>query len=97
VGNYFYLRFTGSGNLRRHLITKHGEEYKTAADENGWKYAASIVTRTDGTQTSDRNVRNPNMPRFSPANFLEALVRFIVADDQVCLNVFILLLSHSHV
>lgn len=74
---------TANVNLRRHLIKNHPDEYDKAIVDNQWQYRLS-------TDTGDASVRNNHKvavrkaPPFSPAAFLEHLVRFIVADDQVC-------------
>jgi hypothetical protein len=81
--NYFYGKNTGNSNLRRHLYKIHPEEYDRAIVDNNWDYKLS--THSDGASTHQNahNLRNQDLPQFSPATFLEQLVRFVVADDQV--------------
>lgn len=52
--------------------------------ENNWSYKTSAALKTESsTHKNPRSVRNGSIPLFSPAAFLDQLVRFIVADDQV--------------
>ena len=73
---------TASSNLWNHLRKRHAEEYDQAVVDNKWDY-----TRT--TDMNDASAHNASdairrvLPPFSPQVFLEYLVRFIVADDQV--------------
>ena len=60
----------------------HAEEYDATVVKNKWKYKLSTEANDASAQTAD-NVRDPALPQFSPAAFLERLVCFIVADDQV--------------
>jgi hypothetical protein len=93
VQNYFYARTTGNSNLRRHLTRQHPKEYDTAIMDNNWDYKLS--THSDDTAHNNNcNVANSQVPPFSPQTFLEYLVRFVVADDQVCLKDFMFFYSH---
>ena len=47
-------------------------------------------------QRTVRKLRDQELPPFSPATFLEHLVHFVVADDQVHLN-HLVTLAVSHV
>jgi hypothetical protein len=93
--NYFYGIKTGNTNLRRHLHKQHPQEYDRTVVEKGWSYRLS--TQTDGTSahSNARNARNPDLPSFSPAAFLEQLVRFTVADDQVGHHYLVFLCAHT--
>jgi hypothetical protein len=72
---------TATSNLRKHLIKVHAEVYDDAVLKYGWKYPLSTMAGpTEGS--NDRNLRNPDIPHYSPEVFLDALVRLIVADDQ---------------
>ena len=90
IPNYTYSQTTGNTNLRKHLRTLHAEEYDKAIAVNGWTYRSSTAVDTPvNTAHSDHNKRGPrDLPSFSPEAFLECLVRFIVADDQVSLDDF---------
>jgi len=82
VPNFIYGANTGNSNLRRHLKTIHAHEYDQAIVKYNWKYKLSTHNQTSTTQ-STRSQRDRRLPSFSPTVFLELLVRFIVADDQV--------------
>src|SRR6267154_365192 len=85
VANYIYGPKTGNTNLQRHLYQMHAEEYNKAVLQHKWTYKLS--TESHNTTTHDaRNKRNHKLPSFSLAAFLEHLIRFIVADDQVSPN-----------
>jgi hypothetical protein len=71
---------TGSANLRKHLLTRHEEQYKQACEENGWDYYTRSVQVPLPTIGENRKEA---LPPFSPENFLVYLVRFVAADDQV--------------
>lgn len=81
--NHLYALKTGSSNLRSHLVSKHEKVYREAIDEHGWAYDIATMTRVSGASPNPRKLRDINIPNFSPDEFLRALVRFIVADDQV--------------
>lgn len=84
---YMYKEKTGNSNLRYHLRTHHGDVYDAAIREHGWDYKLSTNLRGPSTQSlNSRNQRSQDIPSFSPEAFLEYLVRFIVADDQVSAN-----------
>jgi hypothetical protein len=89
VANFFYGPKTRNTNLRRHLHQVHSDEYDKVVLLNKWTYKLSTQTRDASTQSGDasthnaHNKRDRQLPSFSPASFLEHLVRFIVADDQV--------------
>lgn len=74
---------TGYANLRRHLHKIHPNEYDYAARKHNWNVRLSIVSDEDSAHKAARAERNADIPRFSSTAFLEYLVRFIVADDQV--------------
>ena len=85
VANFIYAPKTRNTNLRRHLHVIHAEEYDKAVTENKWTYKLSTHQSQTGDASthSARNNRDHELPSFSPAVFLELLVRFVVADDQV--------------
>jgi hypothetical protein len=80
VKNYMYGMKTGSANLRKHLITHHESVYMQMAEKEGWKYVGKVKKPTIGEN------RKMALPSFSPESFLEYLVRFVAADDQVSPN-----------
>jgi hypothetical protein len=82
VANYIYGPRTGNSNLRRHLHNEHSEEYDKAVAQHKWGYRLSTESRNATTQDA-RNQSDQVIPIFSPEAFLEHLVHFVVADDQV--------------
>ncbi|KAH8988654.1 hypothetical protein EDB86DRAFT_3081471 [Lactarius hatsudake] len=85
VPNYFYAKNTGNSNLCHHLINHHHKDYDTAVVKYNWKY--KLLTQSDGVSLykDGHNIYNQAIPLFSPASFLEHLVRFVVVGDQsVC-------------
>jgi hypothetical protein len=85
VDNYVYGMNTGYLNLRRHLASKHAATYDKAIVENNWKYRLSSDVTSGKSNTVE--ARERSVPPFTPALFMEFLVRFIVATKQVS-NVF---------
>lgn len=83
VANYFYGKKTGNTNLRNHLLKQHPTEYDEAVLDRQWPYKLSTQTGDASVQNS-HNAANRQVPPFTSEAFLEHLVRFIVADDQVC-------------
>jgi hypothetical protein len=92
--NYLYAMKTGTSNLRSHLKIKHEDDYRSAVNAHGWTYATTMTLATSAP--NPRKLRDLDIPDFSFEEFLKALVRFIVADDQVSPNriAFHLPLSH---
>ncbi len=58
--------------------------------DNKWDY--KLLTHSDGTSIHNKahDVNNLEVPLFSAHTFLEYLVHFIIADDQVRLKDFML-------
>jgi hypothetical protein len=85
---------TGTSNLRKHLLRHHPQEYDKAVTENNWDYQLSTQVNT-ASDHSGLNATTRSVPPFSAEVFLDHLVRFIVADDQVWFrNHGFLTLSH---
>lgn len=72
---------TGKTNCRRHLTTRHAIIYDKTVREKNWPYRLS--SEKPGTKTTVGELRKRALPRFTLESFIEYLVRFIVADDQV--------------
>jgi hypothetical protein len=85
VANYVYGMSTGYLNLRKHLASKHAADYDKAILENRWNYRPSTDVKSG---KSDSEAQNRSLLPFTQASFLEYIIRFIVADDQVS-NAFI--------
>jgi hypothetical protein len=77
---------TANGNLRNHMYKNHPQEYDQAVEQNGWNHRLSSETNDPRGGSNPGNVRKESLPAFSPEAFMEYLVRFIVADDQVSLR-----------
>lgn len=72
---------TGSGNLRKHLYSKHKVRYMDAAKKNKWTLSKSLDAQDKPAVQSGSQERQ--LPEYSYDVFVQYLVRFIVADDQV--------------
>ena len=69
-------------NLRRHLYQLHSKEYDNAVLQHKWTY--KLLSKLGNTSNVNAcNQYDWGIPSFSLAAFVEHLVRFIVADDQV--------------
>ena len=53
---------------------------------NGWNYKLSTKVDSTSVHVNKRKLHDEEIPPFTPETFLEHLVHFIVADDQVGLN-----------
>ncbi len=71
-----YSLTTSTDTLRKHLKKHHAQKYQEACEQHGWKY----LLPKEPTIGENRKGR---LPAFSPETFLEYLVRFVTADDQV--------------
>jgi hypothetical protein len=70
------------------MYKNHAKEYDHAVVKYGWKYRLSTDSKNSGN--NPRDARQEKLPQFSPETFMEYLVRFIVADDQVSLKLSLL-------
>ena len=86
--NYFYAKATGNSNLRNHLTKRHAVAYDNAIIDNGWSYKLSTHSDDVAHNNTRNDVTNWLVLPFSPKVFLDNLVRFVIADDQVRLNDF---------
>jgi hypothetical protein len=84
---------TGTGSLRKHLFGEHIEEWVTSCDNLGIKITA------EGALPAVREFRAEPEPtpleggrqEYTKEAFVEAILEFIVGDDQVCVISFNLL------
>ena len=76
----------GNTNLQRHLYTQHAAEYDQAIINNNWDYKLSSDCGDNSTHKNACNSYDHKVPRYSPHNFLDHLVYFVVADNQVSLS-----------
>jgi hypothetical protein len=68
------------------MYSQHAAEYDQAVIDNNWSYKLSTDCGDDSTHKNARNSHDHKVPQYSLANFLDHLVYFIVADDQVSLS-----------
>jgi hypothetical protein len=72
---------TGKSNCRKHLLSRHATIYDKTVQEKKWPFRLS--TEDPGTRATVGELRKRALPQFTLESFIEYLVRFIVADDQV--------------
>jgi hypothetical protein len=70
----------------------HADEYDRVVLKKKWTFKLS----KDAPFHNTAKVRDESIPHFSPDAFLEYLVRFIVADDQVSPNNLCLFLTLTY-
>jgi hypothetical protein len=77
---------TSTSNLRKHLYTEHLEQLVTSCDELSIKITAQAAIpavkafRQEPVDTPLESKR----PKYSKDTFVEAILEFIIGDDQVC-------------
>lgn len=83
---------TGTSVLRKHLYDKHIDSWVQACDHLSISITAQAALpavnkyRRKHGQAEEATTGTQGTPRaFSSAAFLDALVEWIVADDQVCI------------
>jgi hypothetical protein len=87
-----YKYTTGTTNCRKYLLSKkHVAIYDKTVQEKNWPYPLS--TDNPNNKTTVGELCKHALPWFTLDTFIEYLVCFIVADDQVS-NLF---LSLTHV
>jgi hypothetical protein len=77
--NYMYEIGTGYQNLRKHLASQHAAAYDSAILENNWNYRLSSEVKSGRSKDNSKH----SIPPFTQASFIDHLIRFVVADDQV--------------
>jgi len=85
MANFIYSSSTINNNLQNHLYKHHAMVYNQMVADNNWPY--SLLTQMND-MCSYKNAGNiyvydQAVPQFSAVAFLESLVSFIIADDQV--------------
>ena len=86
ISNYIYAPTTRNLNLHCHLYKVHPQDYDKAIVTNGWNYKLSTEVDSTSVHVNKRKLCNEEIPPFTLETFLEHLVHFIIADDQVGLN-----------
>jgi hypothetical protein len=90
--NYMYEKGSGKSNCRKHLRKVHPAIYDMKVQENNWPYRLS--TEEPDVKTTVGELCKRALPHFTLESFIEYLVRFIVADDQVSNHFLSLSLTH---
>jgi hypothetical protein len=72
---------TGSGNLQKHLHLKHRVQYMDAAKKYNWTISKSLDAQDKPAMQS--NSHEHQFPEYSYDVFVQYLICFIVANDQV--------------
>lgn len=86
---YEYSGNTSNTSLRRHIEIIHFLLYQQLAEKYGWKIQLPGVMKsrsalTDGMDGPGSPVDRQSEDKFTERSFHEHLIKFIVADDQVC-------------
>lgn len=82
---------TGTGTLRKHLSDRHLDDWVPACDAQDIQITAKETKSTLEEYRLDQGVSTTTgldsqslRPEFSSCAFVEAIIKWIVADDQVC-------------
>ena len=79
MANYSYSMATRYQNLRKHLASKHTAAYDRTIVEKNWNYhLSSDVKSSKSVEASKRS-----LPPFTQTSFIDYIIRFVIADDQV--------------
>jgi hypothetical protein len=77
-------RNTGTGNLRKHLANVHIEDWVTACDRLHIPITAQGVEEAVKDFRKDPTIKTQaERAQYSKEAFVDAIVEFIVGDDQV--------------
>jgi hypothetical protein len=96
--SHTYKPTTGISNLRRHLESRHADEYTKICEENEWPIMLAKQRAIDKQSNQALKVTSAadvSPPVFSAKNLVHALVKFIVADDQVCVRFSVSMYSNT--
>ena len=72
---------TAKGNCNKHLRINHLDIYDKMVADKGWPYPFS--TEVASAQITITDMCRHVLPQFTPVTFLDYLVQFVVANDQV--------------
>ena len=72
---------TGYLNLRKHLANEHPATYDKAIVDNGWNYRFSSDVKSGKSNAIEP--QTCSLPPFTQSSFIDHIIRFVVADDQV--------------
>jgi hypothetical protein len=76
-----YYMGTGYLNLRKHLASEHATAYDKAIVENNWNKPFSYEVLS-GKSNAVEACKHSLLP-FTQATFIDYIIHFVVADDQV--------------
>ena len=88
--NFTFSVNTSNALLHGHLEKYHTDEYVQVCKDNRWPVLLPKLWQQI-TKVSIGSSGDPDgwpCPEFSRQTFLCHIINFIVADDQVCLNIF---------
>jgi len=87
-----YSMSTATGTLRKHLINCHHDEWVSECKRRNITIKSAAGLGIAGDKNS--KAQTPSRPSYSPELFMDALVNFMAATDQVLFfsNIFFLLL-----
>jgi hypothetical protein len=87
IPDHEYAKGTSNTGLRAHIRKYHAKAYVEVCEKNGWDIViAELQKKPTQTQLDPHlrpGVKKGDRKRFTGENFLNALVDFISADDQV--------------
>jgi hypothetical protein len=88
--NFTFFVNTSNAPLRGHLEKYHTDEYVQVCKDNRWPALLPKLWQkiTEASIGSSSDPDGQPHPKFSRQTFLHHIINFIVADDQVCLNIF---------
>ena len=81
-----YSKNTSTTSIRRHIEKVHFDEYMDLCKANNWRVLLPGLTsraRTQAASEASASGRRPEV-EFSLQKFHQSLLKFIIADDQVC-------------
>jgi hypothetical protein len=81
--SYEFSPNSSNTTLRKHLARQHKDEYITTCSSNGWKNQLPVPG--NAVPVSEPGAPNTNKEIYSDDAFLQKIVNWIVADDQVLL------------
>jgi hypothetical protein len=79
--SFEFSPISSNTTLRKHLGRHHKDEYITICSSNGWKN--QLPGNTVPASVSGPGALNANREIYSDDAFLQKIVNWIVADDQV--------------
>lgn len=89
--NFKFSPTTANATLRSHLEKFHADEYVRICREKRWPIMLAKMRQEQSAGASaDRGGVQGSNPRppFSRQTFLHHIINFIVANDQVSLNIY---------